>query len=59
MKKTSADYVYYAMVVEDDGTLRFPSGSSALDCFSTPEEARAFAAERGYNEVEIVRWQVD
>ena len=64
MKFTTAeemmkDYVYYAMVAEDDGTLRFPSCTSAMDCFSTPEEAIEFARQRGYNEVEVVQWQVD
>lgn len=64
MKFTTAgammkDYVYYAMVREDDGTLRFPSGTSALDCFSSEEEAYEFAKELGYTEVEIVQWQVD
>lgn len=55
----NTDHVYYAMVREDDGTLRFPSGTDAMDCFSTEEEALAFAKERGYNEVEIVQWSVD
>ena len=59
MKKTSADYVYYAMVAEDDGTLRFPSGMSAMDCYSTPEEAEAAAKALGYNDVEIVQWDVN
>ena len=64
MKFTTAgdmmkDYVYYAMIQEDDGTLRFPSGMDAMDCFSTPEEAREAARALGYNEIEIVQWQVD
>ena len=55
----NTDYVYYAMVREDDGELRFPSGMTALDCFSTEEAAMEAARELGYKEVEIVQWSVD
>jgi hypothetical protein len=55
----NTDYVYYAMVREDDGTLRFPSGMTALDCFGTEEAAMEAARELGYNEIEIVHWSVD
>ena len=55
----NTDYVYYAMVVEDDGSLRFPSGMTALDCFGTEEAAVEAARELGYNDVEIVRLSVD
>jgi hypothetical protein len=55
----NTDYVYYAMVREDDGELRFPSGMTALDCFSTEEAAVEAARELGYKEIEIVQWSVD
>ena len=47
------------MIRREDGTLEFPEGTDALTCFATEEGALAFAAERGWSEVEIVRWQVD
>lgn len=53
------DYVYYAMIIGEDGTLEFPQGMSAMDCFSSPEEAKAAAKTLGYNEVEIVQWDVN
>lgn len=55
----NTDHVYYAMVREDDGELRFPSGMTALDCFSTEDEAREAAGELGYTEIEIIQWSVD
>lgn len=58
-RRMNTDHVYYAMVREDDGELRFPSGMTALDCFSTEEAAMEAARELGYKEVEIVQWSVD
>lgn len=53
------DYVYYIMVPENDGTLGFPPGMDAMDCYSSEEEAENMARSLGLIQWEIVEWDVD
>lgn len=50
------DYVYYAMANQDDGTETHLEEPPA--CFSTEEEAVAYAYSLGYYDISIIQWDV-